>query len=179
MIRFTNSLELIDPKTNKISASLFTHPTEHFADYSTNLLGISQIEDALIKIKHSDRESYFAKDWCEKDGDVISPSDNEFEIVDTRGYFFLSIDRCHGHIVPNESEETNCGSITCQVKHTPKFCNFWHFSVRWHCDGVDTIYLDEKKRKKLLRFAARNFIIETAELVKPRFNAPSCKTFLR
>ena len=52
--------------------------------------------------------------------------------------------------------------------HTPINANYWHFSLRWFCDGEDVLGWTEKKRRRILT-AAKTFIIERAFFEEPFF----------
>ncbi len=166
LIHFTDSKDYIDPITQKLHIKMVVRRTDHLRDYSNNLLGVFIIDDIYWAVQESENKEYLIADWIEKSKVKTPIVPNEIEKNENRGYFFLPINNCHDKIVPYEDDDTI--KPVCKLIHTPTNSNFWHFSLRWLCNGVDILDWTEKERRRILT-AAKTFIIETASYNEPYF----------
>ena len=166
LIHYAETKDLIDPETKKLRQTLVVKRTDHLRDYSNNLLGVFLTDDIFWAIQEGDNKEYLIGEWSI--GDAVIPPVVPLDCKkDTdRGYFFLSIKDCHEVVVPY-SDDTKITPM-CILLHTPTNANFWHFSLRWFCDGNDILGWTDKQRRRILT-TAKTFIIERAFFEEPFF----------
>lgn len=165
LIRHTSSKEVIDIVTNKLKQELVVLQTDHLRDYSNNLLGIFELDDIYWSIQANENKERLIASW-ENGVEVTVPAvPFDFSVDYSRGYFFLEISKCHEKVVPFEDATSTV--VKCILIHTPINSNFWHFSLRWLCDGVDSTKLENKTKRRRFLAAARIFIIEKATFEVP------------
>lgn len=167
LIHYTDTNDLVDPVTNKLKPSLVVKRTDHLRDYSNNLLGVFVTDDIFWSIQQSDEKEYFIAEW--EVGETVIPPEvpSECKKDENRGYFFLSVNNCQEAIIPYQ-DDTSTETI-CMLLHTPTNSNFWHFSLRWFCDGLDIIDWKDNGKKRRILTAAKAFIIEKAFFEEPFF----------
>jgi hypothetical protein len=149
----TNRENLFLPGTRIINPDAIEIPSERLSDLSTNLLGESKIDDVYIKVTNNS----FLEPWVEGSS-VITPYFNaDFCIDNERGYFYWKIqDIITCSIKPTEIVTiSKTFDLSFEVKHTPKRCNFWHFSISVFADNtnVNSLQISEKQKRKLWRTA--------------------------
>jgi len=166
LIHFTTTKDLVDPITSKLKQSLVVYRTDHLRDYSNNLLGVFIVDDIYWSVQESNNKQYLLGEWNVGEGVIPPQVPTEYRKDGSRGYFFLRIDDCHEVVVPYQ--DATAITPVCVLLHTPINSNFWHFSLRWFCDGQDILEWDEKRRRRILT-AARSFIIERAFFQEPFF----------
>lgn len=174
LIHFTNAKENIDPNTNKLRIDLVVRNTDHLRDYSNNLLGIFTTDDIYWKVEESLNKPYFTSDWIIGDSVKQPIIPDDFNKDSERGYFFLKIKDCH--TIPIEYSDDTETITECILLHTPTNSNFWHFSLRWYCDGVDILEWSTNRRRRILT-AAKIFIIERAFFTEPLFEEISTEHY--
>jgi hypothetical protein len=153
LIRYTSDKNLYLTGTKQIDPKKIEIPSEQLSDLSTNLLGESKIEDVYIKIINP----AFLDAWNEGVPINIPIYNNDFCIDDKRGYFFWVVrDIINCQIDSVEIIAINkIFNLSFKLKHTPKKCNFWHFSIIVFAGDIDVIDLpiSDKQKKKLWRTA--------------------------
>jgi hypothetical protein len=153
LIRYTSDKNLYFDGTKQIDPDKIEIPSEQLSDLSTNLLGKSQIDDVYIKITNL----ALLDAWNEGVSVNIPVYNSDFCIDEKRGYFFWLIEdiiNCTIKSVEITAIDT-IFNLSLQVKHTPKKCNFWHFSIIVFAGDIDVIDLpiSQKQKKKLWRTA--------------------------
>lgn len=168
LIRHTPDKDLIDKDTKQLKVSYIETRTDNLKDLSTNLLAIFRYEDRIFKIKRESQDrAYFNSLWQEKqEVNPIPKNEDDFEIDQNRGAFYLKIDSIVGQPVTHINGDTNeKWTARAVVVHTPTNSNFWHFSVRWHDENGNIASEKERKRKKILTLT-KTIIMENAILDK-------------
>ncbi|MCA0234043.1 MAG: hypothetical protein LCH91_26540 [Bacteroidetes bacterium] len=167
LIRHTETKEIADKNGNLKSELVATDDKyNHLRDFSTNLLGVFQLTD--VKWKWT-RDTLCLEPW-NPSTDGILPSEIDVSEDVMRGVFYLSIEKCHGTRFKTESEVDGESEVIAKVLHTPIRSNFWHCSIRWFCDGQDSEKWN-KGRLRRMKSIIRSFIVETADLEEPIYQA--------
>ena len=155
LIRYDSSKNLFLHGTSAINPDTIEIPTKHLSDLSNNLLGKSEICDIYIKVTNKP----LLEQWEEGQSVTIPIFDLDFHIDKERGYYFWQIqDLVSCHFEPIEiitSGKTHSFIITLEIKHTPKKCNFWHFSIITLANNndVNALQIGENQKKKIWRTA--------------------------
>ena len=155
-----------------IELKYIADPTKHISDYSTNLLGVFEVNHIEIYLTSIGKEKYSL--YCSPNETVSTP---EYEIDFLRNsekrFFTIRISLLNNQPIPYELDEV---SLTgkCIVRHTPMKWNFWHFSIHWlNHEGIYLHTLNDKEIKKgwgrQLSSVARAYISELAELSVPEY----------
>lgn len=172
LVRFVelkDGLELINELEN-IELKYIADPTKHISDYSTNLLGVFEINHIAISLTDLGKQKYNL--YCLPNETVTTPEyEAEFYLNNERKYFSLKIGEIDNFTFPYEIDKvTYTGK--CIVEHTPMKWNFWHFSIRWQ--NQDNIYLDSLNDKEIkkgwgrqLSSVARALLSQFAKLSIP------------
>jgi hypothetical protein len=153
LIRHTPDKNLYLNETKQIDPKKIEIPSVQLSDLSTNLLGESKIEDVYIKIINP----ALLDAWNESLPVSIPVYNTDFCIDDKRGYFFWLI----GDIINCQIESVEIIAIdkifnlSFRLRHTPKKCNFWHFSIIVLAGDIDVnnLLISDKQKKKLWRTA--------------------------
>jgi hypothetical protein len=118
LIRHTENKDIWDDN-ELLKAEYIAAQTDHLRDYSTNLLGIFQLEDIGYKIlKSSENAAYFGAlfDVNSYTGKIpIYEEDFIFEAQ--RGHFLLRTKDFHRQKI--RYDEIDGSEFTCHVLHTP------------------------------------------------------------
>lgn len=166
LIHYTETTDLIDPKTSKLRLAFVVKRTDHLRDYSNNLLGVFLADDIFWALQDcQDKESLIAA-W-DVGSNVRTPIvPDEYKYDKSKGCFFLSIGDCHEEVI--QFEDNTYTQPVCKVLHTPTNSNFWHFSLRWFFDGQD---LEKWTNgiKRRMKTSAKAFIIERAFFDEPYY----------
>lgn len=166
LVHYTETSDNRDSTTGKLDIRHVVNRTDHLRDFSNNLLGVYLTDDIFWSLQDCENRFYFVADW-EIGSNVQIPSvPEEFNRNEKRGYFYLAIDDCHEQII-EFNDETGISTV-CLLMHTPTNSNFWHFSLRWFCNGADIIEWTERQRRRILTIA-KVFIIERAFFEEPFF----------
>jgi len=165
LIRRTDNTDFIDIDGRIKSTSLASR-TDHLRDFSTNMLGVFQVDDIYIEII-GPRKDYFTSNWEERESVLIPIINQDFHVNRLKGYYFFNI----GDL--NDVELSVYDDVTavqphCFVLHTPTKCNFWHFSLRWFFKGEDILTWTPSERRRILS-SAKSFLIEKAIIQEPIF----------
>lgn len=161
LIRFTDSEDF---KDNDGKIKVTSIRSEHVSDFSTNLLGIFTVKDIYIEICGPDK-IYFNNDWKVGTEVNIPKYEKDFKYNLIRGYFFLYIYDLQNTVFAKYDDATKI-ALHCQVIHTPKNWNFWHFSLRWFYDSLDLNTCPSKNARHRILSSAKAFIIEKAIIIK-------------
>ncbi len=138
LLRHTPDQDLIDPDTGKLKFNYIVTQSDHLRDFSTNLLGTYLRADSKIVIRSSkERMLYFNGLWQENEVVEAPKFQEDFEINESRGCFFLCIGELEGQKVPISIADKYTGDAICKILHTPTRSNFWHFSIRWFTESGD------------------------------------------
>jgi hypothetical protein len=158
----------ITDEYGKLRSEFVTLQTDHLKDYSTNLLGVYNIEHCTISWnKENTKNTNLFDLWKHGNELTIEPLfKRHFERSPEKGGFYLKLLDFLNKEISSKTEET----FKSQVLHTPTNSNFWHCSIRWIIDGQDSIELSTGKRRKFLSFA-KTLIIEKAVVREPAFQA--------
>ncbi len=167
LIRHTDIVD-ISNKEGKLKGELVSTDDNynHLRDFSTNLLGVFQLEDIqwvwakgtpCLGTWHPGEEGIF-------------PSNKDVVLGAGRGCFYLSIFVFHHKRFFTLSEQEGESEVECKLLHTPLMSNFWHCSLRWYCDGEDSESWN-KGRMRRMKAHIRDFILEKAQLEEPIYQA--------
>ena len=169
LVRHTEDKEIWD-EFGDLKGEAVTPQTDHLRDYSTNLLGEYEPDDVYFHIiKESSLYNILIAEWDEDDAIAIPIWPQEFGYEVERNRYFLNVGRFHEVELLAFDDSTGVKPV-CKVIHTPINANFWHCSLRWFHDGVDTIGWEKKKRRRILE-TAKSFIKEQAERTEPIYEA--------
>ena len=165
-------LPIINPLTGSIQLKYVAEPTKHIADYSTNLMGIFELQHLLISLT-TDGKNKFSQE-CAPDENVETPVFNEdFIVADDINYFSILVSDLDNVKVDYSFGDDKLIGI-CRIEHTPMRWNFWHFSIRWVNHNGD--YLHQVKDNKLdsgwarrLCSAAKAIVVQYAKLTDPPY----------
>lgn len=167
LIRNTPTREFCIPGTKLVNPELVEIQSNHLGDFSTNLLGIYTEYDIRYQII-GNAQDYFHSLWLQGE-EVDAPTyQNDFDVNENKGCFYLSIDEINGQSV-NYPQDNPKIEACCKVIHTPTKCNFWHFSIRWYNnDGIDIrdLGISKNQRRRFLSLT-KSLVIELALIDKP------------
>lgn len=167
LVRHTETQEITDKNGNLKSELVATDDRyNHLRDFSTNLLGVFQ----LVDVKWKWAKDTLCLELWNPSIDCVLPSEMDVSEDVMRGAFYLPIEKCHGTKFKTESEINGESEVMAQVLHTPIRSNFWHCSIRWFCDGQDSVEWN-KGRLRRMKSIIRSFIVETADLEEPIYQA--------
>ncbi|MCF0071808.1 hypothetical protein LZD49_15120 [Dyadobacter sp. CY261] len=138
----------------------------HLRDFSTNLLGVFEVEDIHVTIRNN--EEYFAL-W-DIGSEPLIPVDEHCEIVEQRACIFLPIADCHLVSFKAINQIEGEAEIFCKVLHTPTRSNFWHCSLRWYYNEEGSESWN-KGRMRRMKANMRSFICERAEITEPIYQS--------
>ncbi len=169
LVRHTSDDDIWD-EFGGLKDEAVTIQTDHLRDYSTNVLGEYQPNDVYFHIlKVSPVHGVLMAEWNEGNA-VDSPEwPQDFGYDDGRGYYFLNVGKFQGVEFVAYSDSTGVKPV-CKVLHTPINANFWHCSLRWFYDGIDTIEWEKKRRRRILE-TAKSYIKEQAKRTEPIYEA--------
>lgn len=181
LIRHTPTRKIYTEDSKKISFELIKIQSDHLGDFSTNLLGVFEPNDNLIRVK-GENSDYFNSLWIEGNN-VGEPLYNKnFDIDTERGNFFLKISDLDGKIANYTNDKSDNIIAKCKILHTPTNCNFWHFSLRWYSipeeKDVRELNISKKQRSKLLS-SAKALIAEIAFGDEPVYFTLPPKNYLK
>ncbi len=138
LIRYTNSkADMLDEDGH---LNISNVPSIHFWKFSTNFIKCSpnhplssKTEDIYIKVnKPNCSEKY----WNVDSNEILSTKDIDFDIIRTRGYFYLKILDFNNYSEPlvyninNKFSILNNVEISLKVEHKPTIINFFHFHIK-------------------------------------------------
>ena len=88
LIHFTDTKDIIDPKTTKLRQVLVVKRTDHLRDYSNNLLGVFLTDDIYWAIQEGDNKEYLIAEW--NIGEAVIPPvvPADYKKDTDRGFFF-------------------------------------------------------------------------------------------
>ncbi|HYM95463.1 MAG TPA: hypothetical protein VET23_15095 [Chitinophagaceae bacterium] len=130
-------------------------------DYSINLPGIFELQHNLIEMI-GEQKKYFIKYWDEVSEVTVPIYEQDFNINENIGWFFLHIERVNGITIPfNRKLDAPPNEIaTAIVSHTPTNSNFWHFSIRWKDENHALISTTNSKWKNNIIATVRALLSE-------------------
>jgi hypothetical protein len=135
LIRYTPTKDIFLLGTQQINPDKIEIPSEQLSDLSTNLLGESKIEDVYIKVTNQS----FLEPWTEGYSVNIPVFGDDFCVDNERAYFYWKIQ----DITTYSTELETIGqtfNLSLKVIHTPKKCNFWHFSIIVFSNDTDVSF---------------------------------------
>ncbi|MCU0338505.1 MAG: hypothetical protein MUE30_01365 [Spirosomaceae bacterium] len=174
LIRHTETEDIKDEFGN-LRSDCVAFQTDHLHDYSTNLLGIFQIEDLRWKWL---KGTICGDLWTIGEDGLQPVLEQDVTITENRGAFFLKIKELHQQLFDLPAPVENTEKVECHVLHTPTRANFWHFSLRWIIEGEDTTNWEKKRRRKVLE-TARSIIITLAIFEQPIFQRIPASYFVQ
>ncbi len=86
--------------------------------------------------------------------------------------FFLKLSDFQNKRIPNDQND----EIISKVIHTPCNSNYWHFSIKWLINGIDSSELPKSKRRSVLSIA-RTQISLLGLKVAPEFDLITLKCY--
>ena len=176
LLRHTDSKNIKD-EFGKLRSDCLAAQTDHLRDYSTNLLSYFTVEDAKIRLFKSENFPYFMQLWQGNNLDYTPQYVLDFERTEDRGAFFLRIGDLNDAIFSN-FDDTLRSNPVCKVLHTPINANFWHCSIRWFLDGIDTLDMTKSDRRRILS-VAKTFLIECAYFDLLKYDVVPNRDFIR
>jgi len=173
LVRHTENTDLKD-LSGKLKAELVAIQSDHLRDYSTNLLGIFQLKDLRWQwLKGTECTTIWNPGVL-----PLYPTEKDVQLVaEDRGYFFLKIAKFHGINFPTKVEHEGEHEVACRVVHTPLKSNFWHCSLRWLCNGEESLHWN-KGRINRMKAHIRSYISQKAEFTEPVHQAIDPATYL-
>jgi len=155
-----------------INTKYISVETDHLRDFSTNLFGVFNENHFGIEwLKINAKTDGMFEKW-ERNNHVVNPIfGKHFDINPKKSAFFLKLIDFHNMNIPNDQNN----QIISKVIHTPCNSNFWHFSIRWLIDDIDSSELSKSKRRSVLSIA-RTQISLSGQSVNSDFNIinPTC-----
>ncbi len=137
--------------------------TDHLRDFSTNLFGVFNENHFGIEWIKNDAKNDRMFDHWNKENEIILPKFNfHFVINQNKKAFYLKLRDFQNKIIPNDQDD----EILSKVIHTPCNSNFWHFSIRWLINGIDSSELPKSKRRSVLSIARTQISILGESSVK-------------
>ncbi|OYU67915.1 MAG: hypothetical protein CFE22_02570 [Cytophagaceae bacterium BCCC1] len=132
-----------------IKSEYISIETDHLRDFSTNLFGIFNENHFGIEWSKNAKTDGMFDNW-EENNEIVNPVFEEhFYINPKKSAFFLKLNDFQNKFIPNDQND----EILSKVIHTPCNCNFWHFSIRWLINGIDSSELPKTKRRSVLSIA--------------------------
>lgn len=172
IVKIIEEFPLINPDTGNIQLKYIADPTKQIADYSTNLLGVFEMQHLDIALTENGKLKY--NHYCNPNEIVDTPIfQTDFDNNKVEKYFTLLISELNNYEIPYENGNEKYKGV-CSIEHTPMKWNFWHFSIRWK--NVDKEYLHLQNENKLKRgwarqlsSAAKSLIVQFARLNEPNY----------
>lgn len=147
LVRVTSNKNILD-ENGQIHSEHICIQTDHLKDYSTNLFGVYNEEHVAIEWLKTDnvKSSDFFDIW-ENRSICQEPILNvHFCINQEQGLFFLKTSDFHNKEVKHTTSQDIFSS---KVIHTPTKSNFWHCSIRWYINGVDSVEKTKSQRRSI------------------------------
>lgn len=176
LVRHTSDRDIWD-EFGGLKHDAVTPQTDHLRDFSTNILGEYQPDDVYFHIIKPSQPSLvydsLMAEW--EEGNVVAVPEwpQDFGYDAGRGRYFLNVGRFHEKEFLTYDDSTGVKPV-CKVLHTPINANFWHCSLRWFYNGIDTMGWDkgpEKKQRRRILETAKSYIKEQAEREEPTYEA--------
>lgn len=169
LLRYTSTVDIIDPLTGYVKDEFVAHPSENVKDLSTSLFGVFKLQHNSIELTDRGKSEYGS--YCAPDIRVNTPSFGyDYLIAIDRGYLAIKIGDIHRKECVKISESGVERKATCIVTHTPAKWNYWHFSVNWKVDDTYWHEADAPTQRKIsrwLRHEARTIIKIHAKDILP------------
>lgn len=146
---------------------------DHLRDFSTNLLGVFNQNHFKIEwIKPKAKDDKMFEIWDKKNENICPVFQIHFVIKLKQSAFFLKLSDFQNKNIPNDQND----EIISKVIHTPCNSNYWHFSIKWLINGIDSSELPKSKRRSVLSIA-RTQISLLGLKVTPEFNLIESKCY--
>lgn len=155
LVRHIEGAEVKMDDDGTLSPSCITFQSDQLKDLSTNLLGEFHEEDIRYGIIKEFGEIYNEL-WFPGD-DVVSPSENEFFVDETRRFFCIQV----SDLVNSEGFEHDSVNWKFKTFHTPTRVNFWHVSVRVVNDEgqlVSDVDITKSKKRRIWK-TAKDYLV--------------------
>ena len=173
---------MINPETGRLQLKYIADSTKHISDYSTNLLGIFELQHLNICLTSSEKKIY--NDYCLPEETVDTPIFNEhFEVKNIENYFTLNVSELDNYEFPYEhNNETH--KVTCSTEHTPMKWNFWYFSIRWLNSSNEYLHSQTESQQRRgwarqVSSAAKAIIAQFAKTTEPNYFVIPKKCYLK